>query len=206
MFCVNCGCRLEEGTKFCPSCGKAVSTGDGQTPPNIPDAQYAQTNFTGGAPAAPAYAPAPPQPKLKWFKFIIYVQLFLAVLVNFVAAITYLTGSVYASSGVSAKIIYAFYPGLHTLDIIYGLLLVVSAAAAIAIRMKLAKYKKGAPSLYMTYIITVQCLSLLYVIILGTITNSWDTLGFQIGMIIGSGIYVALNAVYFSKRSELFVN
>lgn len=28
MFCTNCGSKLEEGTLFCPTCGKPVSKED----------------------------------------------------------------------------------------------------------------------------------------------------------------------------------
>ena len=88
MFCQKCGKQLLENTQRCPYCGE--------------DLQAAQT---------PAAAQQPM--KMKWFKFVIWVQLFLAALSSLYTAFSLFTGSAYLGS---ADTIYSYYPGLKASD------------------------------------------------------------------------------------------
>jgi uncharacterized RDD family membrane protein YckC len=61
-FCSSCGSQVDQGTRFCPKCGRPVADAAplAQTPPPAAPATYAPPGGTIYAgPAVPAYAPAP---------------------------------------------------------------------------------------------------------------------------------------------------
>lgn len=82
---------------------------------------------------------------MKWFKFVIYFQLFAGALIGAVNAARYLTGSIY---GTDAKSVYLVFPALGTADKMYGVIVLLLAAMAIFVRMQLAKYKLNASTFY----------------------------------------------------------
>ena len=97
QICRRCGTVLPEGSLFCPECGCQVS---------------------GQPEMAPVWQePGLVRPPLKWFKFIIYVQLFLSALGNLVAGIQLLTRLAYGGLWAS---IYTFYPALRPVDAVMG--------------------------------------------------------------------------------------
>ena len=82
---------------------------------------------------------------MKWFKFIIYVQLFLSALGNLILGIGLLAGTAY---GEYSGLVYAVAPALRAVDVVIGLALLALAAAAIVVRQRLARYLgRGAPAL-----------------------------------------------------------
>ena len=88
MNCNTCGAELEEGAKFCPKCGNPV--GD-----NV---------------AAPVFTPVQAQTVgLGWANFLSHFALWAGAVINTYNAIVFLTGLVYASSGLSSATVYDIY-------------------------------------------------------------------------------------------------
>lgn len=143
---------------------------------------------------------------MKWYKFIIYFQLFAAALINFFAAITYLTGSIYQSqAGVSAELTYSVFPQLSAIDKFYGICLIGLAVMAIITRNKLAKFRTGAPTLYYIFLIASLVVGIIYMIGVFAVIGEANFSSVS-GSIVSSCVLLAINVVYFGKRQHLFVN
>lgn len=188
MFCTNCGTQLPEDASFCTSCGMRVPK-----PGAVPEAP----------PAVPQGMPPQPEFPMKWFKFVIYVQLFLAALSNLATAMLNFTGTLYGSD---SDLVYLAFGGLRALDILMGVICLALAAYAIFVRFQLAKFKRNAPVLLHILFACNIGVSLFYgigaTIIIGqnmfnvsTISNFLTTI-----------VILVLNVVYFNKRTSLFIN
>ncbi|MCC8100308.1 MAG: hypothetical protein LIO78_09680 [Clostridiales bacterium] len=140
---------------------------------------------------------------MKWFKFVIWVQLFLAALTNLGTAIGLLTGSIY---GDYAGLVYAFYDGLRALDIIIALLCLALAGAAIYVRFQLSGYKQKGPTLYLYFLLASVAVSLLYVLASSLALGSFAGGVSTISSLVTTVVMYVLNRTYFEKRSFLFVN
>ena len=95
MFCSNCGHKLSEGQKFCPSCGESASgaADEAKTDPSEvkPEPETAADNsiYKPASPSAvngspyyqPSFEPTPAQPKKKkkGLKALIIILVALAV-------------------------------------------------------------------------------------------------------------------------------
>ncbi len=215
QICRRCGTVLPEGSLFCPECGCQVS---------------------GQPEMAPVWQePGLVRPPLKWFKFIIYVQLFLSALGNLVAGIQLLTRLAYGGLWAS---IYTFYPALRPVDAVMGVLSLGLMVLALVVRQKLAKFRRGAPKLYLIWLgisVGVALFDLVAAsLVLGQLVlTGWDVVsllgnlvliilnrlvafspalgqlvltGLGVGSLLGNVVLILLNRVYFRKREHLFVN
>lgn len=143
---------------------------------------------------------------MKWFKFIIWVQLFLNAILNLREGITALTGAQYDGM---AERVYRFYENLKIYDTIYGVAVILLAAYAIWVRFKLSGFKKDGPMMYFI------CLGANIVIPLIYVALASGEIGVSMGdvlsngsstTIVGSIIMLVVNIVYFKNRKHLFVN
>lgn len=182
------------------------------------DNQYGQPNYGGQNYNQPYNQPIYTNPStvssnglgMKWYKFIIYVQLFLSALSGLVNGIKYITGSVY---GDLAERIYARFPSMKTVSTITGILMLAAAVVAIIARQKLAGFKHDGPMFYyITCGISIGA-SLIYCIAAYSELSkcSWlvDTSSYLAGSIIGILISVAFliaNIIYFGHRKDMFTN
>lgn len=206
MICPSCGKPIPDQSKFCPSCGATVQGAPGQQP--VP------------------YNPQPDLP-MKWYKFVIWVQLFLAALYALSNAVRFLTGTTF---GNKTDLYYEMLNGLRATDIVFGLMYVGVIVLAIYVRQQLAGFKKGAPEHYLRFIIIANAVGIAYafaiiVIVVTTLTDAIPGLSFSdvIGMMaddpdVQSGfiqlvvplivliVMYVLNKIYFDKRAHLFVN
>ncbi|MCD7919230.1 MAG: hypothetical protein LUG45_04020 [Clostridiales bacterium] len=155
--------------------------------------------------AAPqsGWEPPVPQPTMKWFKFVIWVQLFLTALLNVATGFGLITGTAY---GDYASDVYAMFPLLRPLNIFEGLLCLALAVAAIYVRFQLSGYKQKGPALYLCFLLASVAVSLLYVLAsslaLGSFAGGLSTI---VSLVTSLVMYV-LNRIYFEKRRFLFVN
>lgn len=146
-----------------------------------------------------------------WYKFLIYFALFAGALWNFIYGILYVTGKVYeiADARVTAKLVYLAYPGLDTVDIIFGIVCFLLAAYGIAVRFMLAKFKKFAPlCLYVLYGVVVV-VQIIYVIVAANIIDAsiGDVLDAQsIASLIVQLACLIVSVVYFRNRKDMFTN
>jgi len=144
---------------------------------------------------------------MKWFKFVIYVQMFLAAISDVANFGNYIGGNIYAIQGSSPEAVYWVFPALSGLDKVFAILCLALAAFAIYVRMELAKYKSGACDKYLIFIVATAGISVLYQIIFAGITSQIsESMPSIIGMVIAYGVFIALNKIYFDKRKHLFVN
>lgn len=184
QICAACGTLIEENGRFCPKCGTEVA------------------GFVSESPR-----PIKKSKPMKWYKFVIWVQLFLGAIVNLVTGIRYLTGTIY---GDAASQVYLFCEGLKGLDILLGLFFIAGAVLAIFVRQSLAHYKKSGPGMYYIYCIYGIIVNAVYFIGIALL-GLFDILGGTVGtrfvaLIVGYGIVLALNVMYFTKRKDLFIN
>ena len=152
----------------------------------------------------------------KWFKFIIYFQLYASAFIQLVNAYRFFTGMIYGTTSGDAALIYAVFPGLQPLNIFMGILSLAVAASAFFVRQKLAHFDKQGPKLYIMRQIIIIGLIVIYTIATCAIIAqtagveaSSELLGEMIGQSSGGMIFaIALawdNKVYFNKRKEYFV-
>ena len=182
--------------------------------------QYGQPNYGGQNYNQPYNQPIYTNPStvssnglgMKWYKFIIYVQLFLSALSGLVNGIKYITGSVYGDAS-ERETIYGFFPSMKTVSTITGILMLAAAVVAIIARQKLAGFKHDGPMFYyITCGISIGA-SLIYCIAAYSELSkySWlvDTSSYLAGSIIGILISVGLliaNIIYFGHRKDMFTN
>lgn len=220
MQCPNCGNLLAEGSRFCPYCGSILEKSAGETQNeafsgsdetlSVPDRQPSYGGwdpYGDNRPLSTGSDDPRNDPRgMKWFKFIIYFQLFANAVLNGISALLAFTGAHYQGG---ASRVYSVFPGMKPLDIIYGLLLLGLAALAIVARMSLAKFRRNGPTLYYVVLIANSVLGMLYMFLASGITHiSVSLLGvfqnlFSLGL---SLVMLIVNIIYFGNRKDLFVN
>ncbi|MBP5191980.1 MAG: hypothetical protein J6Z74_01410 [Eubacterium sp.] len=149
---------------------------------------------------------------MNWFKFIIYVQLFLTSLGALYNAYQLLSGKIYDNDqGVTAEQIFRIFPSLKTVGFVSGILFLVVAGGAIFTRFQLAGFKKNGPMFYFIVIGIIIFANFIYVI---AAVSEVKKYGFPassivqpsiVGQIIGYVILVVCNIIYFNNRKKLFV-
>ena len=156
------------------------------------------------------YPQAIPGLGMKWFKFIIYFQLFAAAVLNLISGLTIFTGSYYGGKD-EAALVYMVFPNLKTLDIFYAICLIALAAADIFVRMRLAGFRTNAPKLYLGVLAAAVAVSLIYIVaffmILGDFSGLMDltsVISQYVSQLITSVVMIIVNAVYFKNRAPLF--
>ena len=121
MFCKNCGNQIPDGAAFCSVCGASV-------------------NGTDNAPVE-VHEPVQPAHPMKWHKFLIYFQLFLAALISLYNAV------------VCFRLVFLDVSGLW--DAVYavsGVISVVLAVLALYVRFRLAGFRKNGPKMYILFL------------------------------------------------------
>ncbi len=216
MYCRFCGTKIPDNVKFCPECGANLapvpSAAPEESAPAAPAAPEIPTPFdpTPYDPApysadsfASADVAAAPQRGMKWFKFIIYFQLWAGMLVNLVTAGKYFTGAYYEGN---AEMVYRFFPALQPLDIVMGVVCLALAVYAVVVQRALAKFRAKGPMMYYLMYIVNTAATVLYLII-GSIIIGQSVFTAEVaGSIIGSIVMLFVNIPYFNNRKHLFVN
>ena len=216
MYCRFCGTKIPDNVKFCPECGANLapvpSAAPEESAPAAPAAPEIPTPFdpTSYDPApysadsfASADVAAAPQRGMKWFKFIIYFQLWAGMLVNLVTAGKYFTGAYYEGS---AEMVYRFFPALQPLDIVMGVVCLALAVYAVVVQRALAKFRAKGPMMYYLMYIVNTAVTVLYLIIGSIIIGQSAFTAEVAGSIIGSIVMLFVNIPYFNNRKHLFVN
>lgn len=210
MYCNNCGTQMADGAKFCPKCGikMDVQNPTNQSPVNqsmgnqnignqIPNNNY-QPN-----PAPVYYAADSGELPMQWYKFVIWVQLFLNALLNIVSGIMTMTGAHYQEQ---ATVVYMVYGSLKGLDIVIGIMMLVLAGGAIWVRQMLSKFQKMGPTAYVILLASNGIVNLIYAIMVSAITRLNAFSATVISQIVASIALCICNYIYFNKRKSMFVN
>ena len=216
MYCRFCGTKIPDNVKFCPECGANLapvpSAAPEESAPAAPAAPEIPTPFDptpydpapySADPFASADVVAAPQRGMKWFKFIIYFQLWASMLVYLVTAGKYLTGAYYEGS---AEMVYDFFPALQPLDIVMGVVCLALAVYAVVVQRALAKFRAKGPMMYYLMYIVNTAVTVLYLLIASIIIGQSAFTAEVAGSIIGSIVMLFVNIPYFNNRKHLFVN
>ncbi len=142
---------------------------------------------------------------MKWYKFVIYFQLFFGAFVQAASAVAYFTGMYY---GKGAALIYMLHGSLRALDISMGIVSLAAAALSIYARQRLCKFKKNAVYVYYAVLIINLLQSVLYLILSSVILGqSNENFSVQLdGVILSAAVLLSCNYIYFGKRKHLFCN
>lgn len=205
IICKNCGKQIDETKEFfCSNCGEFINSSMQQ--PNEQNYTYQQPIHNEYQNYVNAQQPVHP---MKWFKFLIYFSLFISALSFLVDGIEYITGHIYEilpEHQVSGEFIYTLYGnGLRILDVCYGIICVLLSVYIIVVRFALAGFKKHSPNMLLASYGIEMIMSILYASIAGIISGQ-EYVTEIISCLIGSGLVIWLNYIYFNKRSYLFTN
>lgn len=160
----------------------------------------------------PPDLPYQPNLGMAWFNFIIYFQLFAAVILSITSAIKFINGDQY---GGYKDLFYLRISGLKTLDISMIIFNFVFAAMCIVVRFLLANYKKHSYKIYIYMYIANLVFTLIYTFSIAPIINSSLHSDFSFNDVIDPIIYPSIgvsllmiicNIIYFNKRKHFFVN
>ena len=195
MFCSSCGTQMEEGTLFCPNCGKSVDD----------NLAVNETANNGAQQPEGAYQYYNPNPVLglKWAHFLGYFALWAGALANAVTGIRYITGLIY---GGDAGLIYAFFPGLQIVNIFYGLCVILCAALAVITALAIIKCKKQAGLFVCLNYIVQAVIVFAYTIVSSIIIGSAAGIPYLLIVIIVTVVMTFVNRTYFNNRRDVYVN
>ncbi|MCC8152266.1 MAG: hypothetical protein LIO96_12690, partial [Lachnospiraceae bacterium] len=144
--------------------------------------------------------------RMGWYKFIIYVQLFLSAVVNVATAVMYMGGLHYGETEY-ASLVYGFFPGMKTLDMMMGIVALALAALCIVVRQGLKNFRKNAPLLYYCIWIINIAVSIVYIVGAARIT------GYEVRELMDSSsisslcvavVMLVINVIYFNNRKYMF--
>ena len=149
---------------------------------------------------------AQPELGMKWFKFVIYFQLFVAAISGFWSGWRLLSGSIYGLDADDLTYVYNYFSGLKGVDTIIGICFIVLGIFALVTRFILADFKKAGPTMYIGMLAANIVLSIAYYASVSGIV------GGEVGMdytstyssIVASVVLLICNIVYFKKRKHLF--
>ena len=143
------------------------------------------------------------EPGMTWH-VVLQVFLIIGAVVNLISGIVTMVGGQY--SGL-ASMVYAFYPGMRIVDILYGLICIGLGVLGILTMVNLNKRKKLGPQLLMLLYIGAAGASVLYLILV-LIMVGGSGMGSSIASVIlsliVSGVMIVVNKIYYDKRAHLF--
>ena len=222
MKCTKCNQEIAKGSKFCIHCGASVDmmqmnmTSALKRVKTCPQCQktfsenYVYCNNCGVMLQECAIGNTEQKKQtehsMKWYKFIIYVQLFLSAIVSFASAISLLTGSYYGGKE-NADLVYYYYGnGLKIFDISLVIISLGLVVMAIVARTKLKNFKVGAPQFYLKLLILSCAVTVISVLVPSLITGEFLFNSSMFGSLAGNITMIFINKSYFEKRAELFCN
>lgn len=187
-FCQYCGKEIPNDARFCPHCGATLTA--------------AQNDFQSNMNMNQTYSQV--QLPMNWYKFLIYVALFLGAIGNAYTGFQLLTGSHY--EGMSSMV-YAYYPSLKTIDIVVGAATIALAVFAIVVRQKLANFQSDGPRMLITLYVGSVAVSVIYLIlVMGVIGSDVIEISTLMPSLSVSIVMAIVNKIYFDKRQHLFIN
>ena len=148
-----------------------------------------------------------------WFKFIIYVQLFLGAGITAISGIMLLTGAHYQGL---ASSVYRFFGGLNVSDKIFGILMLAWAGFAIYTRFQLSGLKRKGPTMYILLYASNILLTIVYLIVsfsiisakagaVGSYISGATSAGQVVNLVVAIAMMI-VNIIYLNNRKAPFVN
>ena len=223
MRCPNCGQRLSDNVVKCPSCGLTFTEEDrllmreeeekenlreeeteteeetqqtGQSWQAAPSRPVKRGLFDDGLPETEPF-----HGRMKWYWFVVNIQLLLSGLSFLLNGFLYISGSLW---GDQAGILYSTYPGLGLVDKGYGIFALAMAVFAIFTRRKLKNYEKGSPRQLILYYILSLVGTIVYIVLEMVIVGQNLITTNLIMSIMISVVMIFVNIYYFRNRRHLF--
>lgn len=145
---------------------------------------------------------------MNWYMALCTFLMYLSAIGFVISGIQYIFGLMYGNSYL-ADITYTLYPMLRFVDIAMGIVYLAFAAAILYTRMRLAKFMKDGPALWLWLILVNLGIGIVYALLAQVAKGNVD-FGALLATIIVTclfgGIGYCLNKTYFDKRARLFVN
>ena len=211
MICKTCGNEVGNASE-CPFCGCNPNEefgveGIGNTPTQITNnsaTDSLQSNAKPNNASQTANANAIPELGMKWFKFMIYFQLWANMVLNIYNGVMVFTGSLY---GVDSLEVYNVFPTMKGVDVFFGLLYFGLAAFAVIVRFRLAKFKKGSPLLAHILLCANMGILILYAMVASGATgiSFSELISEDIVSIVSLIPLLIWNITYYNKRADLFI-
>lgn len=215
MYCSTCGKQIENPqSKFCPMCGAVL---------DIQGERYNSQTTNGYSSEMNNYQQETnnysqnynnnfqSNLSMKWYKFVIYFQLFCSGFFALITAINTMTGNIYGMEDVS--VLYETFPALKSTDIAVGIIWIAYALFGVFyIRKQLVNFKSTAIiSLLVYYLANPVIETLSTVISMGIVDVSFSDIGSNgvsemTGIWMGTIVLVILSYIYFNKRKHMFTN
>ena len=150
MYCPNCRSQLIDSSIYCPVCGTQLA--------QVQRVNYQQMNYqqpvqqmaSDGNYVQQAIQPQMQQKPLgmKWFKFLIYFQLFMASFVSLLTGVFLFTGKIYTgASAEEVELLYMYFPNLKIFNLCMGVVYVVLCILYLITRFMLSGYRKAGPAM-----------------------------------------------------------
>ncbi len=174
MYCKNCGNKLQEHAAFCTVCGAPVED-------------------SAPLPADPATIPQNTHP-MKWHKFLIYFQLFVAALISLYNAVVSFRLTFLSLDALVWNAVYA----------VGGAISVVLAVLAIYVRFRLAGFRRNGPKMYILFL-AINCIFQALNLLI-SFNGDLNTISSAIGSVLTCVLMLVLSSIYYKKRADLFVN
>lgn len=198
MFCKNCGNFIGESDKFCQSCGAEIS----------PDTNDSASQTPGQSGNQVIQQTMQKPLGMKWYKFIVYVQLFMSMLMSVGYGYSYFSDTMRGDKE-TWKAIYAVFPKLRALNIVFGIIQFLYVGFLAVIWYRMFYFKKNAPVLYITnYFIQIALEWVWLVIAIAYTGMGYDKFSSTLSNTMFRNciqvIYILLNIVYFKKRKFMF--
>lgn len=195
-----------------PGQGFAPQATAQQAPAQQVPAQQAPVAYPQQPVAGAPYPVAAAEPPMKWYKFVIWVQLFLNALLLAVTTFQLAQGAFTFVSSVlpSFAAAYGYVPHEWVLftvfNAVFAVLFCALAVMCIVVRQELAAFRRVGPMHYYVLMGAIIGVQFLYIVIqslmMGTLLMnpaSFSGLFFAVALIF-------INKAYFDKRMHLFVN
>ena len=202
LFCPVCGANLAPVASAAPEESAPAAPAAPEIPTPYDPTPYDPAPYSAD-PFASADVAAVPQRGMKWFKFIIYFQLWAGMLFNLVTAGKYFTGAHYEGK---AEMVYRVFPALQPLDIVLGVVCLALAVYTVVVQRALAKFRAKGPMMYYLMFIVNTAVTVLSLLIASIIIGQSVFTAEVAGSIIGSLVMIFINIPYFNNRKHLFVN
>lgn len=226
MRCPNCGQRLSDTVVRCPSCGLPITEedrvrqieaerdeerlrreADARRQQEEERARQVMQGNNVQRPAKKGFFDvglSPNDPfygKMKWYWFIVHVQLFLSALSFMINGFFYLSGSIY---GDQTATLYETYPGFALLDKGYGIFALAMAVLAFFTRGKLREFRRGADRQLILYYILSLAGTIVYIAVEMLLVGQNLITVDLISSVVISVFMILVNMYYFRNRKHLF--